>query len=93
MSTSLNVHLNNKNTHITTKFRKVWDTESFAKPDAVMSFEINSNDGDEICFFVTLAQLEQLSLAIDTFVASALQPTGSDLLKSQAESEQGWSLA
>ena len=98
MSMNTSLHLNDKSTRITTKIRKVWDNESFSKPSAVMSFEIKSNDGDDVCLFVTLAQLEQLSLAIDTFIASAVDPlpptpTGSDMLKSQVETEQGWSLA
>jgi predicted XRE-type DNA-binding protein len=100
MSTSVTVFANNsitgKNEELSTRIRKVWDYENYADEKTSYSFTIKTTDGDEVTLFVSMSQLEQLSEGIDTFIASAVdvpQPTGSDYVKSQAESEQGWSLA
>ena len=96
MATDVTLHLNHETVSFTTRIRKVWDYQKHADNDTAYSFVIKSNERDEVTLFVTLEQLEQLSLAIDTFIASAVdvpEPTVNDIAKSQAESEQGWSLA
>jgi hypothetical protein len=96
MSTDVTLHLNHETVNFTTRIRKVWDYQKHIDKDTAYSFVIKSNERDEVTLFLTLDQLGQLETALYTFIASAVdvpEPTVNDLAKSQAESEQGWSLA
>jgi hypothetical protein len=97
MSFDINMHVNHIDITIATRIRKVWDYQSFTDKTATLSFSVKSDDGDEVTIFCNLEQLEQIGVEIDRFIASAVdplpEPTVNDLAKSQAESEQGWSLA
>ena len=100
MSTSINIFANSsatgKDEPVSTRIRKVWDYQNYADEDTAYSFNIKTVDGDEITLFVSMGQLESIGDSIDKFIASAVdvpQPTINDLVRSQAESEQGFSLA
>ena len=101
MSTSISIFANStvtgKDEPVTSRIRKVWDYELYANPSTAYSLCIKTVDGDEVTLFLAMSQLESIGLAIDTFIASAVdplpQPTINDLAKAQAESEQGYSLA
>jgi hypothetical protein len=96
MSSQYTIHANHESVSISTRINKVWDYEKHSDKGTAYAFTISTNERDEVCLFLTLEQLEELGVAIDVFVASAVdvpEPTINDLAKSQAESEQGYSLA
>jgi hypothetical protein len=97
MSSSTTIHANHDSVIINTRINKVWEFQKHSDKDTAYAFTISTNERDEVCLFLTLEQLEELGVAIDVFIASAVdplpEPTVNDLAKSQAESEQGWSLA
>ena len=99
MSSQYTIHANHESVSICSRISKVWDYEKHSDKGTAYAFAISTNERDEVCLFLTLEQLEELGVAIDVFVASAVdvpdvpQPTINDLAKAQAESEQGYSLA
>jgi len=96
MSSQYTIHANHESVSICSRISKVWDYEKHSDKGTAYAFAISTNERDEVCLFLTLEQLEELGVAIDVFIASAVdvpEPTINDLAKAQAESEQGYSLA
>jgi hypothetical protein len=96
MSSEYTIHANHDSVIINTRINKVWEFQKHSDKDTAYAFTISTNERDAVCLFLTLEQLGELETALYTFIASAVdvpEPTINDLAKSQAESEQGWSLA
>jgi len=96
MSSDISIHANHNGTELSTRIRKLWEYQKYADEDTAYSFSLKTNEGDEVTLFVTMGQLETIGDSIDKFIASAVdipEPTINDLVRSQAESEQGFSLA
>ena len=96
MSADINIFTSHKGQTLEATVRKVWDYQSYADEDTVYNLTLSTGEGTGVTFFCTMGQLETLGDTIDKFISSAVdipQPTINDLVRSQAESEQGFSLA